>query len=66
LYNCAQAAAKTAVWTPYYTALRAREFKSTQALVILARKLLRIAFCLWQQTDARFDTQKIGCLRNAI
>lgn len=65
LYNCAQAAAKTAVWKPYYQALRAREFSATQALVILARKLLRIAFSLWQQTDARFDAQKIGCLKNA-
>jgi transposase len=65
LYNCAQAAAKTAVWKPYYQALRAREFSATQALVILARKLLRIAFSLWQQADARFDAQKIGCLKNA-
>lgn len=66
LYNCAQAAAKTAVWKPYYQALRAREFSATQALVIMARKLLRIAFSLWQQADARFDDQKIGCLKNAI
>ena len=66
LYNCAQAAAKTAVWKPYYQALRTREFSATQALVILARKLLRIAFSLWQQSDARFDTQKIGCLKNAV
>lgn len=65
LYNCAQAAAKTAVWKPYYQALRTREFSATQALVIIARKLLRIAFSLWQQTDARFDAQKIGCLKNA-
>jgi hypothetical protein len=33
--------------------------------VIIARKLLRIAFSLWQQADARFDAQKIGCLNNA-
>jgi transposase len=65
LYNCAQAAAKTAVWKPYYQSLRAREFSATQALVILARKLLRIAFSLWQQADAKFDAQKIGCLKNA-
>jgi transposase len=65
LYNCAQAAAKTAVWKPYYQALRAREFSATQALVILARKLLRIAFSLWQQDQTTFDAQKIGCLNNA-
>jgi len=66
LYNCAQAAAKTAVWKLYYQALRAREFSATQALVILARKLLRIAFSLWQQDEATFDAQKIGCLKNAV
>lgn len=63
LYNCAQAAAKTAVWKQ---ALRAREVSATQALVILARKLLRIAFSLWQQDEATFDAQKIGCLKNAV
>ena len=66
LYNCAQAAAKTATWKPYYTTLRAREFSATQALVILAKKLLRIAFSLWRQENAKFDAQKIGCLRNVI
>ncbi|MBK8816048.1 MAG: IS110 family transposase [Methylococcaceae bacterium] len=65
LYNCAQAATKTAVWKPYYQALRAREFSATQALVIISRKLLRIAFSLWKQTGAKFDAQKIGCLKNA-
>ncbi len=65
LYNCAQATAKTAVWEPYYQALRARKFSATQALVIMARKLLRIAFALWHQADAKFDAQKIGCLKNA-
>lgn len=65
LYNCAQAAAKTAVWKPYYQALRAREFSATQALVIISRKLLRIAFALWKQADTIFDAQKIGCLKNA-
>jgi|GEM_PF-3145087 len=56
---------KTAVWKPYYQALLAREFSATQALVILARKLLRIAFSLWRQADARFDAQKIGCIKVA-
>ena len=65
LYNCAQAGVKTAVWKPYYQALLAREFSTTQALVILARKLLRIAYSLWRQADARFDAQKIGCIKVA-
>ena len=65
LYNCAKAAAKTTVWKPYYASLRAREFSTTQSLVILARKLLRVAFSLWQQADTNFNKQKIGCLKNA-
>lgn len=62
LYNCAQAAVRTATWNPYYNQLRSREFPTTQALVILARKLLRIAFALWQKKDATFDAQKVACL----
>lgn len=63
LYNCAQAAAKTTTWKTYYSQLKAGKFSTTQALVILARKLLRIAFSLWQQPSEKFDAQKIACLR---
>jgi transposase len=62
LYNCAQAAAKTKTWKPYYTRLKAGKFSTTQALVIIARKLLRIAFSLWRQPGETFNPQKIGCL----
>ena len=61
LYNCAQAAAKTKTWKPYYTRLKDGKFSTTQALVIIARKLLRIAFSLWRQGET-FNPQKIGCL----
>jgi transposase len=63
LYNCAQAAARTPTWKPYYTQLKTGKFSTTQALVILARKLLRIAFSLWQQPHATFDAEKIACLK---
>lgn len=62
LYNCAQAAAKTAAWKPYYCQLKSGKFSTTQALVIIARKLLRIAFSLWQQPEGQFNTQKVACL----
>jgi hypothetical protein len=62
LYNCAQAAAKTKTWKPYYTQLKTGRFSTTQALVIIARKLLRIAFSIWQQPGGKFDPQKIACL----
>ncbi len=62
LYNCAQAAAKTAAWKSYYTQLKSGKFSTTQALVIIARKLLRIAFALWQQPDGRFNAQNVACL----
>lgn len=62
LYNCAQAAAKTLTWKAYYTQLKTGKFSATQALVILARKLLRIAFSLWRQPGETFNPQKIGCL----
>ena len=65
LYNCAKAATRTALWKPFYDSLRQREFKSTEALVIIARKLLRIAFCIWKQNNAIFDAQKVLCLHSS-
>jgi transposase len=64
LYNCAQAAVRTALWKPFYATLKARDFKTTQALVIIARKLLRIAFSIWKQEGMMFDAQKVLCLNN--
>jgi len=62
LYNCAQAAARTLTWKSYYTQLKSGKFSTTQALVIVARKLLRIAFSLWQQPGVQFNAQKVACL----
>jgi transposase len=61
LYNCAQAAARTAAWKPHYTRLLKRGLPTTAALVILARKLLRVALALWKQADAVFDPEKAAC-----
>lgn len=46
LYVAAMAASRTAAWKPFYESQCARGFCSTQALVMLARKLARVAFAL--------------------
>lgn len=47
-YLMAKAASRSKVFKPIYEALKARGFASTQALVIMARKLLRVAFAVWK------------------
>ena len=47
-YLMAKAAAKSKVFKPMYEALKARGFAATQAFVIMARKLLRVAFAVWK------------------
>ena len=46
LHNAAMAASRQPAWNATYQRYRARGLKTTQALVILARKLARIAFSL--------------------
>jgi transposase len=46
LYVAAMSASKTKLWRPFYERYRARGFSSTATLVILARKLARIAFSI--------------------
>ena len=58
IYLAAQSAAKTKTFKPMYTALRAKGWASTQAIVIIARKLLRIAFAVWTSGQP-FDPNKI-------
>lgn len=49
LYVAAMSASKTNLWRPFYERYRARGFSSTATLVILARKLARIAFSIVKQ-----------------
>jgi len=58
-YLAAQSAAKTKTFKPIYLALRAKGFATTEAIVIIARKLLRIAFAVWT-SNKPFDPKKIG------
>lgn len=46
LHNAAMSASRTSVWKAFYEEQRARGFSTTQALVILARKLARVVFAL--------------------
>jgi transposase len=46
LHNAAMSASRTPAWKGFYEAQRVQGFSTTQALVILARKLARIVFAL--------------------
>jgi transposase len=48
LFNCARSAARTKLWRPYYEAQLAKGLSATAATVILARKMLRVAFAVYQ------------------
>lgn len=61
IYLAAQSAAKSKTFRPMYDALRAKGFATTEAIVIIARKLLRIAFAVWT-TNQPFDPDKLGFL----
>lgn len=57
LYIAGMAATKSKLFKPLYQQLRARGFASTQAIVILARKIARIAFALYKSGEL-FNAQK--------
>jgi len=57
LYNAGMSAANSKLFKPIYLALRARGLQSTEAIVILARKLARIAFAIYKSGET-FDPQK--------
>lgn len=54
LFNCARSAALTKLWRPYYEAQLAKGLSATAATVILARKMVRIAFAVYKH-DRPFD-----------
>lgn len=59
LYLSAFAAGRSRQLRELYRSIKARGFKPTQALVILARKLLRVAWAIWK-TGEPFDKEKLG------
>ena len=58
LFNAAMSAAKTKAWKPLYEHYRNRGLSATASLVILARKIARIAYALWHG-QAEFDPKRL-------
>jgi transposase len=56
-YMAGLTAARTKALKPMYQALRARGLATTEACVILGRKLLRAAYAVWK-TERPFDLQR--------
>jgi transposase len=59
MFMAAMSACHTSTFKSLYQALRARGLKTTEALVVLARKLLRIAFAIWR-SGKPFDPQRFA------
>jgi transposase len=59
LFLAAFAAARSKVFGPTYQALRGRGFQSTEAVSILARKLLRVAWAVWRSGQP-FDPARLA------
>lgn len=60
LFNAAMSASRTATWQPLYERERAKGLPCTAALVVLARKLVRVAFSLFK-SGSSFDSTR-ACL----
>lgn len=58
VYLMGFAASHSKALGPLYKAIRAKGFSSTEALVILGRKLLRVAFAVWK-TKTVFDPTRL-------
>jgi transposase len=58
LFNCAMSASSTVHWRPYYQAQLAKGLSSTAALVVLARKMLRVAFAVYKNGQS-FDPSRL-------
>jgi transposase len=59
LYSAAMSAARTKTWNGLYRAQRDKGLSTTAALIVLARKLLRVAFALFKQQSC-FDGSRIA------
>lgn len=59
MYAAAMSAARTKTWGGYYRAQRDKGLSTTAALVVLARKLLRVAFSLFKK-QVQFDAALVA------
>lgn len=58
LFNAAKSAINTPTWKPYYQHLCNKGFKGTEAIVIIARRILRIAFAMFKN-HTTFDPSMV-------
>lgn len=59
LYNAASSASKSKLWKPWYEYYRGKGLSSTAALVVIARKIARIAFSLYRHNTS-FDPSRLA------
>jgi transposase len=59
LYNAGMAGAKTDTWRPVFERERAKGLPATAALMVLARRLVRIAYSLFK-SGGTFDRQRVA------
>jgi transposase len=59
LFNCARSGAQRKPWRPYYDAQLAKGLSKTAATVVLARKMLRVAFAVYKKRQP-FNSLLIG------
>lgn len=59
MYLAALSCTRNKALKPIYQAMRAKGFTTTEAIMILGRKLLRVAFAVWKSGQV-FDPAKIG------
>ncbi|MBX3612153.1 MAG: IS110 family transposase [Burkholderiaceae bacterium] len=59
MYLAGLAASHSKALGPLYRAIRAKGFASTEAIVILGRKLLRVAFAVWKGSEG-FDAARFA------
>lgn len=59
LFNCAMSACSTRHWRPYYEVQLNKGLSSTAALIVLARKMLRVAFAVYKH-GRPFDPLRIA------
>lgn len=62
LYNAAMSASRTAAWSATYANERAKGLPSTAALVVLARKIVRVAYSLFK-TESFFDPSRLNTMK---
>jgi transposase len=64
LFTAAMSACRTQLWHPFYQRYRARGLSTTAALVILARKLARVAFSIVKHNvDFRPERVNVACVQ---